>query len=63
MPESYQSLVTQTFQAHGVDNKELENAITDILNHALDSRELSKRIWEDVKERIDREQRVRDSFK
>lgn len=61
--DSYENLVKQTFSNHGVDNPELEKAISDILNNALDSRALAKKIYKDVKENLDRDRKVRNSFR
>jgi len=61
--DEYNNLVEKTFQKHEVDNPELERAITDILNQALDSRNLSKRIYKDVIERYERDKRTRDRFR
>ncbi|MGN8647927.1 hypothetical protein ACTNEO_05230 [Gracilibacillus sp. HCP3S3_G5_1] len=60
---NFQEIVSNTFQKHGVENKELENAITDILEQTLDSRRLAKRIWEDVIENYERDQRIKAKFR
>lgn len=57
------SIVKEAFREHDVDNPQLEKAISDILYETLDSRKLSKRIWKDVQEHIDRDQKTRDRFK
>ncbi|MGJ9381814.1 hypothetical protein [Salipaludibacillus sp. CF4.18] len=61
--DNSQDLVRRAFQKHGVDNLELEKAISDILNQALDSRSLSKRIWKDVIEHYERDKRIKDNFR
>ncbi|MED1602595.1 hypothetical protein [Alkalihalophilus marmarensis] len=63
MNKNYQNVVKQAFQNHGVDNPELENAITDILNQALDSRTLARNIWKDVQECIDSDKSIKSRFR
>ncbi|MUV39482.1 hypothetical protein JNUCC1_03360 [Lentibacillus sp. JNUCC-1] len=61
--DDIQNNVKEAFSKHGVDNPELENAISDILNQVLDSRTLSKRIWKDVIEHYERDEKVKRSFR
>lgn len=61
--QNYSEVVRKAFNEHGVENPQLEKAISDILNQALDSRSLSKRIWKDVYEHIDRDLRIKNMFR
>ncbi|GAA0434361.1 hypothetical protein GCM10008934_24750 [Virgibacillus salarius] len=61
--DNYNDVVKQAFSTHGVNNPELENAISDILNHALDSRNLSHKIWKEVIEHYERDKSIKERFR
>ncbi|MCM3739242.1 hypothetical protein M3210_03055 [Oceanobacillus luteolus] len=60
---NYDELVKSAFEKHGVNHPELEKAIAEIISQSLNSRNLSKKIWKDVYERIERDKKIRNSFK
>ena len=61
--QDYKSLVSNAFKENGVDNPQLEKAITDKLVQAMDSRTLSEVTWIYVKEHIDRDKEITDRFR
>lgn len=63
LQQDYSVLVKNTFKENGVDHPQLEKAISDILNKALDSRTLSRKIWKDVYENIDRDFKIKNRFR
>ncbi|MGM8212643.1 hypothetical protein ACLIBH_07595 [Virgibacillus sp. W0430] len=60
---NFTEIVKEAFNKHGVDNPQLENAISDILNIALDTRNFSKQLYREITEHQDRDQRIKDKFR
>lgn len=60
---NYSEIVKDAFSKNGVDNPQLEKAISDILSQTLNTRELSQRLYKTITENQERDERIRNAFK